>query len=53
MVKMPQVNIFSLTSSIQLFKCQVPAVAGALFNLNAYCWAAFSCLDENIVCLMR
>jgi len=41
-----------LTFSVWCFKCQVPAVAGALFKLNTHCKAVFSLWDENDVHLV-
>jgi len=36
-----------LTFSVQPFKFHVPAVARALFKLNAHCGTVFSCSDET------
>jgi len=41
-----------LTFCVWPFKCQVPAVAKALFNLNAHYGTTFSLLDKEYVHLM-
>jgi hypothetical protein len=42
-----------LTFSIQPFKCQVFAAAGALFNINAHCRTMFPYWNAKDVQLMR
>lgn len=41
-----------LSLSVLPCKCQVSAVAGALFGLNVHCEIVFSCSDEQDVHLM-
>jgi hypothetical protein len=41
-----------LTFTIQPFKSHISAVAGAVFNLNAYCRMVFSFFHEKDVHLM-
>jgi hypothetical protein len=40
-------RIIIITFSIRPLKSHIPAVAGALFLLNAHCGTMFSCSDET------
>jgi hypothetical protein len=41
------IHNFDVTFRLQPFKCLVSAAAGALFNLNAHCWAMFSNVQKG------